>query len=68
MIYELYSWRFFDVFEFNVVKKYWVCFMCNYLEKMCDLMKNGVFVIVVGLLVVYYMYMVYCMLFKVENI
>ena len=41
MLQELHNVRYFDVFEFNAVKKYWACFMCNHPEKMSELMPDG---------------------------
>lgn len=41
LLQELHNVRYFDVFEFNAVKKYWACFMCNHPEKMSELMPDG---------------------------
>ena len=48
LLQELHNVRYFDVFEFNAVKKYWACFMCNHPEKMSELMPDGHPVIAVG--------------------
>ena len=45
LIQELNRIRFFDVFEFNAVKKHWACFVCNHPEKMGDLLQDGIPVI-----------------------
>lgn len=49
LLQELHNVRYFDVFEFNAVKKYWACFMCNHPEKMSELMPDGHPVIAVSL-------------------
>ncbi|XP_053378456.1 protein melted-like [Mercenaria mercenaria] len=41
LLQEMHNVRYFDVFEFNAVKKYWACFMCNHPEKMSELMPDG---------------------------
>ncbi|XP_064642367.1 ventricular zone-expressed PH domain-containing protein homolog 1-like [Lineus longissimus] len=41
VVHELQSIRFFDVFEYSVSQKQWVCFLCNNPDKVSGLLQDG---------------------------